>query len=395
MRHWLKGQVLIEVALAAIGLVLLAFVSIRVGQWINQSMVFRNQAFQISRDNAATPGAPYTRVPAPPDIHLLGSAPMKAVAPSEITALSEAVPTCSSSLLGDITTTKGLITQARIDRDDLLRRHREKLCLAVDLDMAAGDPPVGRSCEGGAIPVVCTGNVCKSANWFWRKALRLQQINTDIETWEGGKSDAVDDYNTANAIVCPGCTSTEVCTTTSDCSDNRSCHADVKLWCETLHAGDPDAIFLCRWSGDANCDADHPCVDTETCSTETDCSARDTCETNKANDITDAEDRIKEARCKLSGTDCSENGLYNDKDDLCEAVATGNPEAGGAPTSCEVDPIKTYAGTVDARALVVNEDARALVDDLSEKSGALQSLILWLEELIRQARAACSSEAVP
>ena len=65
------GQVLIEFALAAAGLVVLAFVTARVGHWLNESMVERNASFQATRVAAAStnPGVAFA---GPSDIHLIG-----------------------------------------------------------------------------------------------------------------------------------------------------------------------------------------------------------------------------------------------------------------------------------------------------------------------------------
>lgn len=66
------GQVLIEVTLAAAGVVVLAFVAARVAQWLNVAMVERNANFQTSRVAAAFPGQSLLRMNQPNDIHLIG-----------------------------------------------------------------------------------------------------------------------------------------------------------------------------------------------------------------------------------------------------------------------------------------------------------------------------------
>lgn len=44
-----RGQVLIEFALAAVGILVIAFVTARVASWLNRTMVDRNRSFQASR----------------------------------------------------------------------------------------------------------------------------------------------------------------------------------------------------------------------------------------------------------------------------------------------------------------------------------------------------------
>ncbi len=65
------GQVLIEVALATVGVVVIAFVMARAANWLNRSMVQRNQSFQSTR-MAAAQSAGLVRVAAPSQINLIG-----------------------------------------------------------------------------------------------------------------------------------------------------------------------------------------------------------------------------------------------------------------------------------------------------------------------------------
>ena len=67
---------LIEVALAAVGIMVLAFVAARVAQWINQSMVDRNESYQQTRLDAGKLGAGLVRFEGPREpIHLIGPGP--------------------------------------------------------------------------------------------------------------------------------------------------------------------------------------------------------------------------------------------------------------------------------------------------------------------------------
>jgi len=72
-KHW-RGTVLVEFAMAAVGLIAIAFVVARVGFWLNSSMQQRNDAFQDSRVDAANiaPGAGPERFDAPNGLHLIG-----------------------------------------------------------------------------------------------------------------------------------------------------------------------------------------------------------------------------------------------------------------------------------------------------------------------------------
>ena len=95
MMHRQRGQVLIEFAMAAVGLVAIAFVTARVAQWINQSMVERNDHFQGTRDQAGQ-GAGLVRFNGPNGrINLLGpSAASTSVQPSPGAGPSAAPPGC-------------------------------------------------------------------------------------------------------------------------------------------------------------------------------------------------------------------------------------------------------------------------------------------------------------
>ena len=66
-----RAQVLIEMTMATVGVVVIAFVMARAANWLNESMVERNQSFQDTR-MAAAQSAGLVGVAAPSDIHLIG-----------------------------------------------------------------------------------------------------------------------------------------------------------------------------------------------------------------------------------------------------------------------------------------------------------------------------------
>lgn len=64
---------MIEFALATVGVVVIAFVSARVTQWLGQAMVDRNASFQATRVQAGRAGSSLVRFAgASQDIHLIG-----------------------------------------------------------------------------------------------------------------------------------------------------------------------------------------------------------------------------------------------------------------------------------------------------------------------------------
>ena len=73
-----KAQVLVEFAIATVGVLVLAFICGRVAVWLNESLVERNASYQESRVQAGEygklqkEGDPITTFDAPADIHLVG-----------------------------------------------------------------------------------------------------------------------------------------------------------------------------------------------------------------------------------------------------------------------------------------------------------------------------------
>lgn len=86
-----KGQVMIEFALATVGVMVIAFVSVRVAQWLGQTMVERNDSFQATRAQAGQSGS-LVKVGGPlTDLHLVGpgagrtaGAPEQGIGPSAL-----------------------------------------------------------------------------------------------------------------------------------------------------------------------------------------------------------------------------------------------------------------------------------------------------------------------
>ena len=102
MRRARLGMVMIEFTLAAVGIVAMAFMTVRVGQWLNDSMVERNASFQASRPLAGRgPGVtPYAGVGTPTPLHLIG--PRASQTPGQGTpggGQSATRPTCGDDLL--------------------------------------------------------------------------------------------------------------------------------------------------------------------------------------------------------------------------------------------------------------------------------------------------------
>jgi len=97
----LHGVVMIEFTLAAVGLVAMAYMTVRVGQWLNDAMVERNASYQASRPLAGRgPGVTPFSGPATP-LRLIG--PRASRTPGQGTpggGQSATRPTCGDDLLG-------------------------------------------------------------------------------------------------------------------------------------------------------------------------------------------------------------------------------------------------------------------------------------------------------
>ena len=72
-----RGQVLVEFALAAAGLIAMALVTARVAYWMNQSLVERSAQYQSTRTQAGQRGAGLVDVGSVPDVHLIGPGPAR------------------------------------------------------------------------------------------------------------------------------------------------------------------------------------------------------------------------------------------------------------------------------------------------------------------------------
>ncbi|MDP3703524.1 MAG: M23 family metallopeptidase [Candidatus Omnitrophota bacterium] len=94
------GMVMIEFTLAAVGIVAIAFMTVRVGQWLNDSMVDRNTSFQATRASAGH-GPGVTAFAGPTKLTLIGPASQT---PSQGTpggGQSTVTPTCGAGLLNE------------------------------------------------------------------------------------------------------------------------------------------------------------------------------------------------------------------------------------------------------------------------------------------------------
>lgn len=78
-----QGQVLVEFALAAVGLLAMAFMTARVAQWMNQSLVERNERYQRTRVAAGQIGAGLVGAEPVPDVHLIGPSSGRSSPPSK------------------------------------------------------------------------------------------------------------------------------------------------------------------------------------------------------------------------------------------------------------------------------------------------------------------------
>lgn len=379
------GQVLIETALAAIGLIVLAFMIVRIGLWLNAGYVTRNDNFQDTRVAAGSAGAGVVPFAAPPPIHLIGpAADFAGAAGAQPPGPSAAPASCTGAgdlLLDEAEQARLAITQLSDDANDKSTEFRDESNRAADL--------INGNMSGHTARFPCSGDQCKSANWYWQQAAELDRILADIATWEGNRRAAVTDKATAEAISCPACTTTttRVCDP-DDCSDNTSCKNDVRTFCRAAWPPGPDRT-RCALVGINDCNINRPCV-AGACHDETtsDCSAHDTCETNKTNDINAAQNRINTADSNLTR-------LRNEQALLCAAVRTGNPWVPGAAPLCDPDDLRAYAQRVAWEAGVRNTRAQTLADQVENLALQIQMKIAFAQDKEREGRAACSSGRDP
>lgn len=185
-----NGQVLVETALAAIGLVVLAFIIVRVGLWLNQGFVDRNASFQATRTAAGQPGAGVVPFAAPPPIHLIGpgadatgSAPAQGPGPSAVPAgCSSAGAAYLNQAAALRTEIESLAGTSKTQREDAVD-YSNKAADLISANVSAGTPPA--ACRIASDPSFtnmspCSGNQCKGANWYWLKGLQIACIEGKI-----------------------------------------------------------------------------------------------------------------------------------------------------------------------------------------------------------------------
>lgn len=174
------GQVLIETALAAVGIVVMAYLVVRAGQWLNQSMVDRNASFQGSRRIAGGGGLGVVGFSGPAaDINLIngpgpertGGLPVQGPGPS---ASPPACSAAATTYLTDAATARSNIATDWTAATTLRQTVMDESNKAADLITGTA----GLGCGGRNL--VCTGDQCKGANWYWCEADRLQQLDQQI-----------------------------------------------------------------------------------------------------------------------------------------------------------------------------------------------------------------------
>ncbi len=427
------GQVMIETALAAIGIVVLAFLVAKVGMWLNRSLVQRNQSFQDTRVAAASTSPGLTFAP-PEPIHILGptadatgSLPPQPLGPSSIP------PRCSGA-------GAALLTDAQHRRDDIATEQAGARALqtqAEDLanqarDLIIASPPAGW---------LCSGDQCKSANWFWDMAQQLRtwqdqlatdqaqlatdqaQLATDQAQLATDQAQLATDQSAltdAQNVPCGGCTTTSVCGAPGrDCSARQACVDAVTAQCNRDYppGGARNFCMLQAFS------CKQPCVDTPpACHDVTDCTARDACESTKAANVSAAQ-AVVDADQNAITTDqnaittdqnaittdqnaittdqnaitTDQNAITTDQnhiDQICAQTGTGNPWVGGAP-ACDATAIENYATDVNTQGHTVQSGVDSLVNQLSTRANRIQQYLLEAQDKESQGRAQCASGRDP
>ena len=378
------GQVMIETALAAIGIVVLAFLVAKVGMWLNRSLVQRNQSFQDTRVAAASTSPGLTFAP-PEPIHILGptadatgSLPPQPLGPSSIP------PRCSGA-------GAALLTDAQHRRDDIATEQAGARALqtqAEDLanqarDLIIASPPAGW---------LCSGDQCKSANWFWDMAQQLRTWQDQLATDQAQLATDQSALTDAQNVPCGGCTTTSVCGAPGrDCSARQACVDAVTAQCNRDYppGGARNFCMLQAFS------CKQPCVDTPpACHDVTDCTARDACESTKAANVSAAQ-AVVDADQNAITTD--QNAITTDQnhiDQICAQTGTGNPWVGGAP-ACDATAIENYATDVNTQGHTVQSGVDSLVNQLSTRANRIQQYLLEAQDKESQGRAQCASGRDP
>ncbi len=331
------GQVTIEFALAAVGVVMLGLVAAKTALWMNQSMVDRNLNYQRTRLAAASssPGAPFAGPSSSfygpsGQIHLIG--PSTGHTPLYGSGGTIAVDhNCGAGATAKY-------NQAKTDRDNATTAMN-----TADTDSTTYKDTANKAADlinanAPSAPRVCTGDQCKSANWYWKTAVDL--------------ADAQQDLIDANNITCGNCT-------TEQTEMDAKCDVGVPGVCAAF----PPPSAKCTA---ANNECTHLTGVYNTCD-----ATRVTCETDKAADIADAQARI-DAICGPGG------------------AMTGNPWVGGAPASCTAADLQAYAVLVYTEAGTVNAGVTALVQAVKPLLVQVYDYLLDAERNEQQASVDCS-----
>lgn len=329
------GQVTIEFALAAVGVVMLGLVAAKAALWMNQSMVDRNLNYQRTRLAAASssPGAPF----AGPSSSFYGpSGQIHLIGPS-----TDHTPRYGSGGVIAVDHNCGAgatakYNKATTDRDDATTRMN-----TADTDSTTYKDQANKAADlinaqAPSAPRVCTGDQCKSANWYWKTADDLQK--------------AEDELAAANALVCSG-----------DCSAEQT-EVDGKC---------PNVGPVCAGGTPAQCTAVTNQCTTYTTALDNCLDAIATCEANKAAAIAAAQAKI-DAICGPGG------------------AMTGNPWVGGAPASCTAADLQAYAVLVYTEAGNVNTGITTLVQAVQPLLVQVYDNLLDAERNEQQASVDCS-----
>ncbi len=319
------GQVTIEFALAAVGVVMLGLVAAKAAVWMNQSMVDRNLHYQQTRLAAAStaPGLGFAGPNTP--IHLIG--PGAEHTPwhgsGGIIPVDHNCGASATAKYTKATTDRTDATTAMNTADTKSTTYKDQANKAADLINA----------QAPSTPRVCTGDQCKSANWFWGQAQSLQdwlnQLAVDKAALAAAQAALVS--AAASLARCPGC-----------------------MWIS--HAKSPPTL---------------------------DCSARDLCQGAWSAVILNLQAQITALQAKII-TDQSHIDL------ICAQTGTGNPWVGGAPASCTPADLQAYAVRVYNTAGTVNAGVTAQVQAVQPLLVQVHDKLLDAEQNERQAPVDCT-----
>ena len=324
-----SGQVTIEFALAAVGVVMLGLVAAKAAVWMDQSMVDRNLHYQQTRLAAAStaPGLGFAGPNTP--IHLIGPG-------------AEHTPWHGSGGTIPIDHNCGASATAKYDKATNDRDDATTAMNTADTDSTTYKDTANKAADlvnanAPSAPRVCTGDQCKSANWYWKTADDLQKAEADLAA--------------ANAIVCSG-----------DCSAQQ---AEMDGKCANVGP-------VCAGGTPAQCTAV-----TDKC----------TADTLAYNNCIDAIALCKADRqAKIDAAQARIDAICTDP----AGAMTGNPWVGGAPASCTASGLQAYAVLVYNTAGTVNAGVTALVQAVKPLLVQVHDKLLDAELNERQAPVDCS-----